>query len=686
MLKKLPLLLIAIFLFSVPNYSQIMFTASLNGNNEVPSVTTSGTATGWFILDASMSSLTYRITYAQLSSAFTAAHFHLGAVGIGGGVVMPITTFTGNTASGTWSNIPDSLVAKLLNGNIYVNIHTTLHPGGEIRGQVLPVNGIGFTASIDGSQSVPSISSNGTGTGWVVLANNGTEIDYGITFAGLSSSFTAAHFHIGAVGTNGGVLHPITFTDSTAVGAWTGFTSDNIASLLHNNIYINIHSSNYPAGEIRGQLLRQGNIVLDASLNGAQEVPSVTTSASGTLWAVFSSDLSSLTYNITYAKLSGIFTASHFHLGVTGSNGGVVLPITTFQGNTAKGTWTNLTDSMIVHLIKGDVYVNVHSALNPAGEIRGQVWQSNGIGFTASLDRLQEIPQVTTNGTGTVWFALKNDTLNFRATVANLSSALTAAHFHLGAAGANGGVVHPITFTDSTVSSMWAGIDDANLAALVQGNIYMNVHTSNNPAGEIRGQVLLADMATTGAVPVELTTFTASAKNNSVNLVWITATETNNAGYSIERSVDNKNFTGIGYIEGNGNTAAQHSYSFTDKNLQPGKYFYRLKQMNYDGGYTYSNVVEINVGAPADFTLSQNYPNPFNPSTTISFSVPEKSFVTLKVYNILGKEVTTLVNSIKDAGNYNINFDAGRYSSGVYFYRLSTGTGKSFVKKMILLK
>ena len=685
MFKKLPVLLLAVCLFSVSSYSQIMFTATLNGSNEVPSVTTSGTATGWFMLNADMSSLTYRITYAQLSSSFTASHFHLGAVGVSGGVIMPITTFSGNTASGTWSNIPDSLIAKLLNGDIYVNIHTTLHPGGEIRGQVLPVNGIGFTVSIDGSQSVPSVPSNGSGTGWVVLANNGTEIDYNITFAGLSSAFTAAHFHLGAAGTNGGVIEPITFNDSAAVGTWTGFTNDNIANLLKDDIYINIHSSNYPAGEIRGQVMRQGNIVLNASLDGMHEVPAVTTPASGTLWAVLSNDLSSLSYSLTYARLTSAFTASHFHLGVLGSNGGVVMPINTFQGNTALGVWTNLPDSMAVHLIKGDVYVNVHSSINPAGEIRGQVWLSNGIGFTASLDGAQEIPQVPTNGTGTAWLALKNDTLSFQATIANLTSALTAAHFHLGATGTNGGVVHPITFTDSTLASAWANVDDASLAALIQGDIYMNVHTSINPAGEIRGQVLL-DGQSTGTVPVELTTFTGSTKNNSVELNWRTATETNNEGYQIERSIDNKNFTKIGFVQGNGNTTVQHTYSFLDNNLSPGKYYYRLKQMNYDGSYTYSQVVELSVGTPAKFSLSQNYPNPFNPTTTISFSVPQKSFVTLKVYNILGKEVATLVNGVKEAGSYNINFDASRFSSGVYFYNLITGSGKNYVKKMILLK
>ena len=317
---------------SSPLFSQIMFTAELDGSQEAPtSVTTNGTGTAWAVLSADLTSLSYQITYAQLDSAFTASHFHIGAAGVSGGVVFPITaSFNGNTASGFWDNIPDTIVAKLLKGEIYLNVHSLAHPGGEIRGQLFPVSGIGFTVSLDGNQVTPTpVSTNATGTGWVVFDNNGTEINHSLTVAGLSSNLTAAHFHNAPVGTSGGVVHPITFTDSTSSGSWTGFADNMITELLHNNLYLNVHTTDHPGGEIRGQVIFEVILCLSANLDGAQEAPTpVTTNATGTAWAVLSADLSSLSYQVTYAQLDSTFTASHFHLGAAGFSGGVIFPIT----------------------------------------------------------------------------------------------------------------------------------------------------------------------------------------------------------------------------------------------------------------------------------------------------------------------------------------------------------------------
>ncbi len=185
-------------------------------------------------------------------------------------------------------------------------------------------------------------------------------------------------------------------------------------------------------------------------------------------------------------------------------------------------------------------------------------------------------------------------------------------------------------------------------------------------------------------VPVELTTFQAVALRNNVMLKWATATETNNSGFEIQRSSDNTNFARIGFVKGNGTTTNISQYQFLDKNVS-GSLYYRLKQTDLDGSYKYSKVVEVNVTTPAEFSLSQNYPNPFNPSTTINYSVPEKSFVTLKVYNVLGKEVASLVNNQEDAGSHQVNFNAINLSSGMYFYTIRAGNFTA-TKKLILLK
>ena len=174
-------------------------------------------------------------------------------------------------------------------------------------------------------------------------------------------------------------------------------------------------------------------------------------------------------------------------------------------------------------------------------------------------------------------------------------------------------------------------------------------------------------------------------------LNWKTATETNNKGFEVERQVSSKQksvssqWEKIGFVGGYGTTTDPRSYSFTDQNLSSGNYEYRLKQIDFDGSYEYSNIVEVEVNAPLQFALSQNYPNPFNPSTQIEYTIPEDGYVSLKVYNALGQEVANLVNGIQKAGSHDVTFNASSVSSGVYYYRIESGENVS-VKKMMVIK
>ncbi len=205
-----------------------------------------------------------------------------------------------------------------------------------------------------------------------------------------------------------------------------------------------------------------------------------------------------------------------------------------------------------------------------------------------------------------------------------------------------------------------------------------------NPLGELGNSI----------IPVELTSFTANVVNGNVQLNWATATELNNSGFSIERkqvlsqqsSVGNSEWTELGFVSGHGTTAESHSYSFLDKNLFNGKYTYRLKQIDFDGLFSYSNEVEVDLSLPISFKLEQNYPNPFNPGTKISWQSPIGSWQSIKLYDALGREIETIVEDYFEAGFqskfYIIN---SALPSGVYFYKLQAGT---FVdtKKMILIK
>ncbi len=192
-------------------------------------------------------------------------------------------------------------------------------------------------------------------------------------------------------------------------------------------------------------------------------------------------------------------------------------------------------------------------------------------------------------------------------------------------------------------------------------------------------------------VPVELTSFTASLSEGSVILNWTTATELNNQGFEIERALSNQDWTKIGYVPGFGTTTEPKTYSFMDQNILTGTYSYRLKQIDYDGTYSYSDAIEIVVDlTPGSFTLFQNYPNPFNPSTTIQFQVPKASDVSIIIYDMLGQQVKSLFADQVQAGRYNIEWDGTsssgiKMSSGSYIYRMTAG---EFVetKEMILLK
>ena len=203
----------------------------------------------------------------------------------------------------------------------------------------------------------------------------------------------------------------------------------------------------------------------------------------------------------------------------------------------------------------------------------------------------------------------------------------------------------------------------------------------------IAGSYELILYSINGGIPVELISFTAEFLESKLELNWTTATETNNSGFEILRFAQNDNaeWVTIGFVPGHGTTTETQHYSFTDNDVKPGKYQYKLKQIDYNGTFEYSQIVEVEIPFVTEFSLSQNYPNPFNPSTTIKFQIPELSFVTFKVYDVLGNEMRTLVNEEKSIGSYEVNFDASGLPSGIYFYRLKAGP---FVetKKMLLLK
>lgn len=212
-------------------------------------------------------------------------------------------------------------------------------------------------------------------------------------------------------------------------------------------------------------------------------------------------------------------------------------------------------------------------------------------------------------------------------------------------------------------------------------------------AGSRDGRVIMFSGGV-DAIPVEMTSFTASVNNNKVTLNWSTATELNNLGFEVEKSKiqssNVRNWQKIGFVEGKGTTTDKTVYTFSDDKVDPGNYLYRLKQIDFDGSFSYSEDIEVEIGLPINFTLEQNYPNPFNPSTVIRYSVPVESKVKLSIFNTLGEEIVVLVNDLIPAGYHQyewngLNSSGNKVSSGIYLYRLEA---EKFVdvKKMMLVK
>jgi hypothetical protein len=190
-------------------------------------------------------------------------------------------------------------------------------------------------------------------------------------------------------------------------------------------------------------------------------------------------------------------------------------------------------------------------------------------------------------------------------------------------------------------------------------------------------------------LPITLSSFSSSVNGKNVNLNWSTSQEVNNSGFNIERKEISKTssaFEKIGFISGKGTVYTSTNYSFEDKNLNSGKYIYRLKQIDYNGNFeSFDLNGEVSVTLPVKYELSQNYPNPFNPVTRINFDLPADSKLEIKVYDIAGREVACILNEFKKAGYHTVTFNASGFSSGVYFYRMKTNDF-SITKKMTLIK
>lgn len=342
------------------------FTARLTGDQQSPPVKTHGV--GWGMVDLNPKTGAVRIFLASRGVVGKAAHLHSGFPGKSGPVVLPLkggpSVFTGA------GSLKPTQVKALLNGGMYLNLHSATHPAGEIRGQVLLPITKRFVATLDGKQAVPPNNSQATGEGIAFFHEPDNVLVYAVRTKGLKQVL-AAHVHLGAPGKTGPVVFPLRGSNGLYCGVSPRMKASDILALVQGNLYYNVHTSQVQAGEIRGQLRSQAVFTTFLGrLDGANQVPPVTTKALGQACVELNPD-GSLSYKVSTSGLSAV--AAHIHKGGRGTNGPVVFPLkggpTVFSGTTAK-----LSQAQLQDLLAGLYYVNVHTSSHPGGEIRGQLF------------------------------------------------------------------------------------------------------------------------------------------------------------------------------------------------------------------------------------------------------------------------------------------------------------------------
>ena len=257
----------------------------------------------------------------------------------------------------------------------------------------------------------------------------------------------------------------------------------------------------------------------------------------------------------------------------------------------------------------------------------------------------------------------------------------------------SGNYTHVSTSTHEPAEPLYDGTQSSwvhesmNLSAFIGKNIKIRFRLVSDGSLQYDGWYVdnIKLVTYTAVTPVELASFTAARNGNRVCLNWSTSTETNNKGFRIQRSKDNKAWAALGFVYGSGSSTNVNSYSYTDEHPLTEKSFYRLVQEDYDGSIKIYPSIETVASTISSFSLEQNYPNPFNPSTVISYTIPEKNKVVLKVFDVIGNEITTLVNSEMEAGTHTVQLNAKNLPSGIYIYKIQAGN-YSQSRKMMLLK
>jgi len=676
-------------------YSQVHYFTNLqfSGGQENPpnSSPATGTFNGWY--DESTMMLGFTATFEGLTGNSTAAHFHGPAFpDSNAGVQIGWSGFPTGVTSGTFSDtvtLNATQEADLLAGLWYANIHSSAFPGGEIRAQILETNPVHSYSSLimSGDQENPPVTTSGQGILNVTYDESTNILIFSVEFENLSGNTTAAHFHGPAPpDSNAGVQ--IGWT-GFPTGVTSGTFSDTVTlddtqemQLLSGRWYANIHTTAHPGGEIRTQLYE--NPAIDGRLTNPMYIELADKQNTN---AGFGNDID-VSRIVYYADTHSqtLYLGFEGKLNTTNNDGiGFWLGFDELSGSPAG---TALGGSPGGHYMGGnggsnpnfmaDFEVDYMFAVNPGGGATDIFFDAVKLVGGREAQYLGSANQTGTPAgnlnTGffsanSVWFAFNNDGSvgsGFEVSIPFSELGVTSAGEVIAFAFVVSGTAF---FSDQTVPGNVSG-----------GNLGFDVNFNTLAGGPYNSGSF--------PLPVELNSFSASLDGNSVTLLWSTASEINNHGFEIQRQAGNNEWVTIAFKEGKGTVTGQSNYTFVDdvSGLNAYKIYYRLKQVDFNGNYTYSNAVEVLKGIPGGFILEQNYPNPFNPVTSIRFMFDKETKAELKIFDVLGNEIVEIFNGTTEAGKlYEIIFDASNLASGIYYYQLK-GDSKTEIRKMMLLK
>ncbi|GAA5221878.1 CHRD domain-containing protein [Membranihabitans marinus] len=571
----------------IPASSKMVFRSHLSGNNEVhlPETLASGLVMAEIMASDSVALYgSYNSMVGTLATQIAGGiHIHKGMAGQNGDVILPLTNTILENNSGT---IPfadnvfetnDTLLTDIMNRSVYVNIHSSSYPSGEIRGQLVGDAQAHFSAFLTSSQELSNAVSEGWGGLKAELLNNVLTVSG--SFENLSADLATqirggAHLHIAPPGSNGGIAFDLNLDvadDLRSAVIWPDsnrftLSGEQVLELQKRNFYINVHSSQYTGGELRGQLLFDPNLVVVSLLGGSQENPPVDSPAKGLLMGevdnstakIFGS-FQGLTTPLNVASLGG----AHIHGQMAGKNGTILSPIVFVTDSTNLNGVANVASNIIpipstvvLAILSRQLYINVHSEQYGGGEIRGQILPLAQNYFMANLLGTNASPMNTSEGNGLILFEYHQGLIQGAGSFDGLEGPVATtirggAHIHNAYVGSNGGILEDLTIsldTDSTggvffVEDNTILLDEEQRQDFLAGGKYVNIHSATYGGGEIRGQILpvnnyFPDADTTQLIDNQVVVIDTTDGEAPVDFEWYAGIDNNPLAYKWQWSVD----------------------------------------------------------------------------------------------------------------------------------------------------